>query len=71
MTATLSGQSGGSGPLFFVVKNPVGNTGQGPALNVNWVARVAIWRASRAIATAIWFDCSPPWPPTGGPPPRL
>ena len=37
ITATISGQSGGSGPLFFVAKNPVGDTGQGSLFNVNWM----------------------------------
>ncbi|MBB5869262.1 glucose/arabinose dehydrogenase [Allocatelliglobosispora scoriae] len=36
-TATLSGATTASGPLFLVAKNPVGDTGQGSIFNVNWV----------------------------------
>ncbi|MEO3816964.1 ThuA domain-containing protein [Plantactinospora sp. B24E8] len=36
-TAQLATPSTVSGPLFFVAKNPVGSTGTGAILNVNWV----------------------------------
>ena len=37
VTASISGQSGGTTPLFFVAKNPVGGTNAGGLLNVNWM----------------------------------
>lgn len=37
VTTELTTPSTASGPLFFVAKNPVGATGTGAILNVNWV----------------------------------
>ncbi|MEV4760295.1 ThuA domain-containing protein [Micromonospora sp. NPDC049559] len=37
VTVDLTTPSTGSGTLFFVARNPVGSTGQGSFLNVNWV----------------------------------
>ncbi|GIH07654.1 hypothetical protein Rhe02_57210 [Rhizocola hellebori] len=49
--STAINTSTASGPLFFVAKNPTGNTGQGPIMNVNWVDFVGRGMADSSALT--------------------